>query len=74
MRRCWAQYLIEFGCWAQSLGRAPTPDEIRERFGVDRATSYRWRRYLLEVWGKPVGVKGTELRTAAAPQEIRRAG
>lgn len=33
---------IEFALWAMTRQGVPTPTEIRQRFGVSRATSYRW--------------------------------
>lgn len=45
------QLAIEFCAWAHERRFFPTPVEIQDRFGVCRATAYRWRRYLANVFG-----------------------
>lgn len=61
-----AEQLIAFGSWAHSLGRTPTPEEIRARFpGLSQATAYRWRGWLLEAWG--IEPTGSYLKTEPAP-------
>jgi hypothetical protein len=37
------QWAMEFVTWASSLRTAPSPAQIQQRFGVSRATSYRYK-------------------------------
>lgn len=49
---------VAFGLWAARLGKFPTPRQIRERFGISRSASYRWRDMLAEAMGvKPPPVR-----------------
>jgi len=34
-------------------GRAPSVAQLREEFGMSRATAYRWRRAFLDALGQP---------------------
>jgi len=34
--------LIDFTVWSLSLAELPAPTDIQTRYGVSRATSYRW--------------------------------
>jgi hypothetical protein len=43
---------MRFAVWAAQLHAFPTPEQVRERFGVSRATAYRYRNQ----WGAVIGV------------------
>jgi hypothetical protein len=63
-----AVQFIEFGAWAQRLGRLPTIEEIADRYPQrDRSWHYRMRDRLLEAWGIPRS-PNCYLRTACAPE------
>ncbi|WP_422507178.1 hypothetical protein [Stenotrophomonas sp. GZD-301] len=42
---------MEFMRWAVELQQFPTVEAIIRRFGVSRATAYRWRSELGETYG-----------------------
>lgn len=44
--------------WALGLHRDPTPESIRQRWGVSRATSFRWKTKLCDaraLWAMRTG-------------------
>jgi hypothetical protein len=43
---------MRFAAWAMQLHAFPTPQQVRDRFGVSRATAYRYRN----LWGAVIGV------------------
>lgn len=48
------ELLIRFALWASGLGGTPLPEQIRERFHVSYATSYRWRNAWCDANGIPI--------------------
>jgi transposase-like protein len=69
---CTAQELaFRFALWAMGLAEVPSPDRIRVRYGVSRATAFRWRR----AWCDANGI-APPLRQSArklTPAEVMRA-
>lgn len=45
------ELVIRFVVWAHQLHRFPSVEQIRTRFGVSRATAYRWRDALAAAHG-----------------------
>lgn len=45
------EQMLRFAWWAHQLRRFPTVTQIRDRFGVCRATAYRWRSALASAHG-----------------------
>lgn len=43
---------MAFAVWATKLRTFPTVEQVREHFGVSRATAYRWRN----MWGQVIKV------------------
>ena len=47
-----AELYFRVALWMDSLGKAPTPKQIQEQFGVGLATAYRWRNAWTDARGK----------------------
>ena len=45
------ELVIRFVVWAHQLRRFPSVEQIRTRYGVSRATAYRWRDALAAAHG-----------------------
>lgn len=55
--------ILEFAKWAHEQERFPTVDRVCSRFGVCRATAYRWTSELAETYGiEPPARSGPEAR------------
>lgn len=47
------ELMVRFALWAHALGDVPDADSIRYRYGVSRATAYRWRAAYCAAVGLP---------------------
>lgn len=46
------EFAIRFALWCNGLAGVPTADRIRVKWGMSRATAYRWRR----AWCDAIGI------------------
>jgi transposase-like protein len=62
---------FRFALWAIELAEVPSPERIRARYGVSRATAYRWRR----AWCDANGFEPTRppRQRAMTDAEVKRA-
>lgn len=66
------ELMVRFALWANGLDGVPDADRIRVRYGVSRATAYRWRAAYCAATGVPTRTPHIPRLTRAQLQRARR--